>query len=73
MNIKTKRNSVKTIRLNWLRAIIQDEQVEGVEAETDEDQTIVQPHWNVLWENIPQNARSPNIKSFLFLSYVISC
>ncbi len=67
MNIKTKRNSVKTIRLNWLRANIQDEQVEGVEAETDEDQTIVRPHWNVLWENIPQNARSPNINSFLFL------
>jgi hypothetical protein len=37
MNIKTKRNSVKTIRLNWLRANIQDEQVEGLEAGTDED------------------------------------
>jgi len=36
MNIKTKRNSVKTIRLNWLRANIQDEQVEGLEAGTDE-------------------------------------
>jgi hypothetical protein len=30
--------AVKTIRLNWLRANIQDEQVEELEAGTDEDQ-----------------------------------